>query len=127
MAKLPSTSLTIPLITSLDDHDLAMVCSAIDGQGRIYTWIKATHYFLNSNATKDVVAKTAAEVKLFRKLSNQTAVQFSNALWDKALQYGNAFFVIVLTQQSIWFNLSLFPVFLLFFTVWYLCMQSCVE
>lgn len=46
---------------------------------------------LNSYATGDVAAKAASEIELFRTFSNRTAVQFVEALKDKARGCKDAF------------------------------------
>lgn len=91
MAKYSAASLTIRLSARKDVDVPALVRRKIKGQGRIYTFVEAVNYLLNSYATENVIAEAASVIKPFMKFHNQTTGLFDKALMDKALRCGNIF------------------------------------
>lgn len=91
MVKSPGTSLTIRLTPRKDVGVSALVHRGIEGRERIYTQLEAVDYLQNAIATDDVVAKASSEIESFKKLPNQTAVQFDEIPKNKALLYGDTF------------------------------------
>lgn len=82
----PVASLTIRLTPTNSDGVPLLLRQGIEDRERIYTYIDAVSYLLNSYATDDVIAKAASEIESCEKYNNNTAVQFVEALKDKALK-----------------------------------------
>lgn len=59
MTKSRSVPLPICVIPLMDVDDLAVLCRDVEGQERIYTYIEAGNYLLNSKAIDNFIAKAA--------------------------------------------------------------------
>lgn len=92
-AKSPAASLTIRLTVRKDVNvdSLAILHCRIEGYKRICMYVGEVNYLPKAYASNDVIAKAASEIKSFKKLPNQMAVQFSQALNDKPLRGGDVF------------------------------------
>lgn len=90
MAKSPAASLTAEVTSEKDPGDYFDRCRGVKRQERIYAYFKVANYRLSSYATKDVIAKAAADTGIFKQRPGQTAVRFAKALKDKALRCSDA-------------------------------------